>query len=111
MQVEAKSNCLIRLTQGLFTEVDAEDVKWISRYKWYAKRNTSKSEEFGKYYAARGKRVDGTTITIYMHRQIVGCPEDKEVDHKSGNSLCNKRENLRICTRSQHNSYRESRGI
>lgn len=99
----------IRLTQGKFTEVDTVDLVWLSKYKWYAKRTTGKKHEYGTYYAARSKKVNGQSVTIYMHRDIMGCPYDREVDHKNGKSLCNKRDNLRVCTRSQNNRYRDAR--
>lgn len=105
-----KDKCLIRLTQGLFTEVDEKDVEWISKNKWYAKRTTAKREDFGTYYAARYESKGGNPRTIYLHREISECPENLEVDHKNGDSLCNKRTNLRNCTRSQNNIYRDERG-
>jgi hypothetical protein len=37
-----------------------------------------------------------------MHRQIMGAKEGQEIDHINGNGLDNRRENLRIVTRSQN---------
>lgn len=108
MEVEQKTN-LVRLTQGLFTIVDEKDLHWITRYKWYAKRTTAKNKDYGTYYAARHKRINGVEYTIYLHREITNCPEGMEVDHRDGNSLDNTEENLRVCTRSQNNEYREER--
>lgn len=106
MQAEPKKKKIyIRLTQGLFEEIDAKMAEWLSRWKWYAKRTTAKKEDYGTYYAARKEKGR----TIYMHRQITYCPKDMEVDHINGNSLCNKSENLRICTRSQNNQFRNGR--
>ena len=99
----------IRLTQGKFAEVDSLDLLWLSQHKWYAKRTTSLKEEFGTYYAARSRKVNGVSITIYMHREIMECPDGKEVDHRNGNSLFNKRKNMRVCTKAENNRYRDSR--
>lgn len=96
----------IRLTQGMFTEVDSCDLKELSQYKWYAKRNTSQGVDYGKYYAARGIKEDGVCKTIYMHREIVNCPDGYEVDHKNDDSLCNKSENLQTVTRAEHRKRR-----
>ncbi len=93
---------LIRLTQGKFAEVDISDLVYLSQYKWYAKKNTSGSSENGKYYAARCTYGNGQKRTVYMHREIMECPDGKEVDHKNDNSLCNKRRNLVVCTRKEH---------
>jgi hypothetical protein len=78
----------IPLTKGKVAIVDAEDYERLSKYKWHAV-NTG-----GKFYAyrCRNKR------SISMHRIIMGEPKGKVVDHIDGNSLNNRRSNLRICT-------------
>jgi hypothetical protein len=37
-----------------------------------------------------------------MHRVILGCPDILSVDHKDGDGLNNRRENLRLATQSQN---------
>jgi hypothetical protein len=39
-----------------------------------------------------------------LHRYLLNFPKDMEVDHINGNTLDNRRENLRICT-SRQNTY------
>lgn len=39
---------------------------------------------------------------VYMHRLVAGAPKGLEVDHKNGDKLDNRRENLRTCTRSEN---------
>lgn len=46
---------------------------------------------------------------VYMHRQITGCPQGLQVDHINKDRLDNRRENLRICTRSQNNAANRKR--
>lgn len=51
-----------------------------------------------KFYAAR--TVNGTTV--YMAREIKGNPKGKKVDHRSHDTLDNRRRNLRSVTHSQN---------
>ena len=44
--------------------------------------------------------IDGELVA--MHRLIMGNPEGMHIDHRDGNTLNNRRENLRVCTRSQN---------
>jgi len=97
---------LIRLTQGKFAKVDPINLGWLSGNKWYAKRTTKITKSYGSYYAARFQRLNGISSTIYMHRDIMNCPLNKEVDHINGDSLDNRRENLRICSRQENNANR-----
>lgn len=79
----------IPLSQGLFALVDAEDYDLVKDYKWCADFKN------GRCYAMRKIK---RTITIRMHRLILGLtPGDgKIVDHKNGNGLDNRRENIHI---------------
>jgi hypothetical protein len=86
----------IPLTKGKVAIVDAEDYKWLSKYKWHA------VDTGGKFYAyrCRNKR------SISMHRMIMGEPKGMVVDHRDGNSLNNRRSNLRTCTAAQNGRNR-----
>jgi hypothetical protein len=90
----------IPLTQGKFAIVDAEDYEHLSKYKWYA------VYAGGKFYAYRSVKYRA----VSMHRQIMGEPKGKVVDHRDGNSLNNRRSNLRICTFAQNQLNRRSTG-
>jgi len=85
----------IPLTRGLFAIVDAADYEWLSRHRWTAQGG-------GKPYACRRP----TTGTIWMHRLIMQAPDGMVVDHIDGNSLNNRRSNLRICTPRQNTANR-----
>jgi len=83
---------LIPLTQGKLAIVDADDYDWLSKYKWYGARAG------GKFYACRSIKQR----TIGMHREIMGEPKGMFIDHRDGNSLNNRKSNLRICTPAQN---------
>ena len=88
----------IILTQSKFAIVDDEDYKLLNSYKWCAKLCD------GKWYALRGTWINNKRGGIYMHRQIMQFPNKKQIDHKNGNGLDNRRENLRIANQTQNNA-------
>lgn len=46
----------------------------------------------------------------YLHRVILGAPKDMCVDHINGNTLDNRKNNLRICTNRENTSNRTKLG-
>ena len=100
MQNETK---LIPLSQGKFAIVDAEDFKFLNRWKWYA--FSGKQRKKLKFYAVRNSTGPKKRI-IFMHVVLLKPKKGFEGDHRNGNSLDNRRSNLRECTHRQntHNS-------
>ncbi len=84
----------ILLTQGKVALIDDEDYELVSQYKWYA------HNRHGYWYATHTDNKNKKVIS--MHRLIMGVPKEKLVDHQNRNTLDNRKENLRICTRSQN---------
>jgi hypothetical protein len=83
----------IPLTQGKEAVVDDSDHVALSRFRWYAVKNTNGVSV--RWYAARcewGRRV-------YMHQVLSGAPE---VDHRDGDGLNNRRTNLRAAAHWQN---------
>lgn len=96
---------LVPLTQGQFAKVDDEDFERLLSYKWQAKKYRK------TFYAARSIRTQtGKQKTLSMHRFIMGCPVELEVDHIDGDGLNNQKQNLRIVTTRQNhqNLHRKS---
>jgi hypothetical protein len=92
----------IPLTQGQFAIVDAVDFSRLSNYKWYAVFVKST----GSYYARRNA---GGGRVICMEQYVCAQKGGLEVDHRNGNSLDNRRQNLRRCTRVQNCQNRRLR--
>jgi HNH endonuclease len=85
----------IELTQGYSTLVDDDWFDYLNQFKWCATNVHN-----GRPYAARSVRLNGPKKTwVWMHRLIIAAPNSAEVDHANGNSLDNRRANLRICER------------
>ena len=89
----------IPLSRGYVTVVDDEDYEWLSQWKWAAF-----VQQRGGVYATRGETRGDKRKTFYMHREILGLKHgDKRMgDHRDGNTLDNRRANLRIATASQN---------
>ena len=83
----------IQLTQNKYALVDYEDYEKINKYNWQVSKNKR------SYYATRKNK---NKSRIIMHRILINCPENLQVDHINGNGLDNRKENLRICTTSQN---------
>lgn len=96
-----RAACLIPLTQGKFALVDAENYDFLAQWHWSYKCG----------YAFRNPKINGKYRTIHMHREIMGMPKIKQIDHIDGNGLNNTKGNLRLVTNSQNqmNSKKRSK--
>lgn len=98
---------LIELTKGKTAKVDDEDYEKLMKYSWNAHKH-SNSDTI--YYASRGVKVLGIkkVIGFKMHRQIMGVIDPKiSVDHINGDSLDNRRCNLRVCAHKENTRNRK----
>ena len=88
---------LIKLTRGLFAQVDDEDYEYLNQFNWYAAKGHNTP------YAMRTTFVNGKRTQLGMHRQIMEMAgKGMVVDHKDLDGLNNQKYNLRICTQSQN---------
>jgi len=85
-----------------FALVDDSDFDKLTKqipYKWYARKESS-----GNVYAVRHSYIKSRSIR--MHVAIMGHVTGKEIDHRNGNTLDNRRCNLRHCTRAENQRNR-----
>ncbi len=83
----------IKLTQGKFAIVDDQDYEWLNQWNWFYG---------GAGYAIRNITNENGRTILRMHRLILNVPKGMDTDHINFNRLDNRRENLRIATRSQN---------
>ena len=90
----------IPLSQGLVALVDADDYDRVIRgWKWYAYHH---GRTF--YGTRRAQRPDGSITTQRLHRVILGLVDPAvSVDHRNGDGLDNRKQNLRVATKAQNN--------
>ena len=75
------------VNQALVVMVSDVDLDRVSAFRWSGYR----MGRSGTMYAATG------TPRLYMHRLITRAPVGFDVDHRNGDGLDNRRENLRVC--------------
>lgn len=93
----------IALTQGQFAIVDDDDYEYLAKHKWQAQRTSRDT-----FYAVRHVRIDGRQRRLYMHAVIAQTPAGADTDHIDGDSLNNRRANLRVTSKAQ-NQYNQTR--
>ncbi|MFK0299981.1 HNH endonuclease signature motif containing protein [Brevundimonas sp. NPDC090276] len=87
-----ETNLIIKTTDGKDVLVDDEDYDLLSQHSWSASTG----------YARRS--VMGASIA--MHRQLMHPAQGLVVDHKNGNPLDNRKDNLRVVTQRENSRNR-----
>ncbi len=85
---------LIKLTKGLFAQIDDEDFEYLNQFRWYAHKFKN------SFYAKRmSKKINGKQKSIAMHIEIMGFTG---IDHADRDGLNNQKYNLRKANKSQN---------
>lgn len=87
----------IKLTQEKIAFVDDEYYEILNKFKWCAYWDR------WNWYALRNSSfINGKRKKIWMHREIMAAPKGIQVDHRNGDGLDNRKENLRLCNNQQN---------
>ncbi len=93
---------LVALSRGAFTLIDDADWELVRGHTWYAH-----TTGVGLIYACT--TLPGAKSKTCMHEILMRPPEGMTVDHIDGQTLDNRRANLRVCTISQ-NAHNRRKG-
>ena len=80
---------------GFEVIISACDAERVRAHKWY--KNGTRGGPYFAYKTPAPERKN-----ILLHRFIVDCPSGMHVDHANGNTLDNRRSNLRICDHAEN---------
>ena len=90
---------LLPLTKGYFSKVDDEDFERLIKHKWCVVKKRTGSNIYAQMQVGKKK--------YSLHRFILGLTDPQVlVDHINGDSLDNRRENLRACTAAENTRNR-----
>jgi hypothetical protein len=84
---------LIRLSNGEFTIVDEEDYEELATLTWH---------HGDEGYVVHTVGMGGKTYQLLMHRVVLRAAPDVLVDHRDGNRLDNRKDNLRSASHRQN---------
>lgn len=95
----------IPLTQGYFALVDNEEESMLKRHKWCVSVKAT-----GVYAVRRVTVSPKKHRMVYMHRLLIGLKygDKKQADHINGDTLDNRKCNLRVCNHRQNQQNSKS---
>jgi hypothetical protein len=91
----------VPLACGAEAIIDAEDAELVGQHNWRL--------DGDGYAVAWSPRVNGKRRMLKLHRLVMGEPEGKQVDHRKGAKLDNRKDLLRVATPAQNNKNSKMR--
>ncbi len=88
----------VPLSAGFFSLVDEVDYQKVNEWNWSTKISGHGQGKKFRY----GHRIDTIHGYTTLHRFILGVSEECDIDHINGDTLDNRRQNLRLASRSQN---------
>jgi len=99
------SSCIrIPLGYNRFVLIDAADAVVAVQWRWQALE-----VQPGRFYASGQRTIDGKREEVYLHRLLMNPPDGMVVDHRNGDGLDCRRENMRVCTQQQNTHNRSKK--
>jgi hypothetical protein len=96
-------NTIINIS-GYSVIVDREDYEKVMQKGPWRRHGTTGNIYFSHAYGYKPE-------FIYLHRMLIDAPRGKLVDHVNGDTLDNRKENLRVCTKSENSRNQKGRAV
>lgn len=96
---------IIPLTKGRYALVDDADYPWLSSFHWCYSSDGYAVNYYRDEYGNNRKRSMHRMLMAAILEQFV--PAELQVDHINHTRIDNRRENLRLATRSQNQAYKK----
>ena len=93
---------LLPLKWGYHAVIDDTDAPLVAPYVWTAKITKKKNGRIAVYATRWTQDAAGNRRRIMMHADLLGFREGCEIDHRNGDTLNNRRGNLRFASREQN---------
>lgn len=94
----------VRTTRGKHVVIDVDDFEFVSSRTWRIHLGWNNTP-----YATTSVEIGERLRSRSIHRLLMNPPSGMVVDHRNRNTLDNRRQNLRICTRTENTRNRVSR--
>ena len=88
----------VELTRGYSTVIDACDVDLAKAFAWRVQGDVGSR----RLYAIRNTRVGRRFVVEFFHRSVLSAGPGDFVDHRNGDTLDNRRQNLRLFNASEN---------
>ena len=75
--------------------IDLDDIEKVKKYTWCLTR--------GRNMILYAMTKTSENKNIKLHRYLMNCPNNKDIDHINHNTLDNRKFNLKVCSRAENN--------
>lgn len=87
------------VAHDVWAVIDAEDVARVAPFTWNLTRPNGRRSG---YVSRRERREDGSNAYVTLHRYLLGASAKDHVDHINGDTLDNRKANLRLCSAAEN---------